>query len=553
MGSFGTFEYIDLQARNLQTVPIFLYRHAHSIIYLNLSKNPLTDLPSDFVQLCSSLRDLRLSMISMKRLWPSIRLYCRSLTRLDMSCNRMPELDHIDFKCLPELRALKVQNNRLTHLPESIKDLKYLNYVNISNNKFDVFPTVICNVQGLQDLDASFNTFQTLPDEISQLKNIKRAVFVGNQLASLPKTASELKSLRELDIRRNALTDISVVCNLPNLAVLLADYNHIGFLDVKIGPNADLFKAPNNPLTSFNLSTVNDSPANVTRLDLSNAKLAMISDDAFRYLPNLSHLSLDYNQFTTLPDAIGELKELEIFTCTNNLLTVVPDSIGQLLNLRQLTLHNNNLRSVPSTIWQCNRLEVLNASSNLIEDFPDPPINHDANSVPNLAAAATIMSQNYNSSKTSQGDDRKTSTSSAAPQLGTPGTPTTRPQLPLAKSLQKLLLADNRVSDEIFDPISLLTELRVLNLSFNSIDEIPPHRLGKNSGLQELYLSGNNLRNLPSEDLERLIALRILHVNSNKIQVLPAELGKIAKLHVLDVGSNVLKYNIANWGYDWNW
>ncbi|TIC14478.1 hypothetical protein E3Q14_00827 [Wallemia mellicola] len=55
------------------------------------------------------------------------------------------------------------------------------------------------------------------------------------------------------------------------------------------------------------------------------------------------------------------------------------------------------------------------------------------------------------------------------------------------------------------------------------------------------------------EDLERLIALRILHVNSNKIQVLPAELGKIAKLHVLDVGSNVLKYNIANWGYDWNW
>lgn len=567
IGSFGSFEYIDLQGRNLQTVPIFLYRHAHSMIYLNLSKNPLTDLPSDFIQLCTSLRELKLSMVSMKRLWPSVRLYCRLLTRLDMSCNRMPELDHIDFKCLPELHSLKVQNNRLTQLPESLAELKHLKYVNISNNKFDVFPQVVCKLKGLQDLDASFNTFQTLPEEISELKQIHRAVFVGNQLAVLPKSAAQLTSLRELDIRRNALTNISVVCDLPNLEVLLADFNHIGVLDVKIGPNANRFKAPNNPLTSFSLSTVNNNPAHITRLDLSNAKLAMISDDAFRYLPNLSHLSLDYNQFTKLPGAIGELSKLAILTCTNNLLSALPESISDLSNLRTLSLHNNNLKSIPTSIWQCKNLEVLNVSSNLLDEFPDPPFHHDSNSAPNAAAAAlatnAMSHQSSNpvlgmrggstSSAISSEADRKTSASSANPQLGVSSTPQNKPALPLASKLQKLLIADNRVNDEIFDPISLLTELRVLNLSFNEIDEIPPHRLGKNSGLQELYLSGNNLRNLPSEDLERLIALRILHVNSNKIQVLPAELGKIAKLHVLDVGSNVLKYNIANWGYDWNW
>ncbi|TIB37909.1 hypothetical protein E3P86_01988 [Wallemia ichthyophaga] len=568
VGSFGSFEYIDLQAKNLQTVPIFLYRHAHSIIYLNLSKNPLTDLPSDFIQLCTSLRELKLSMVSMKRLWPSVRLYCRSLTRLDMSCNRMPELDHIDFKCLPKLRSLKVQNNRLTQLPESLSELKHLKYLNISNNKFDVFPRVVCKLTGLDDLDASFNTFQTLPEEISELKEIHRAVFVGNQLAVLPKSAANLISLRELDIRRNALTDISVVCDLPNLEVLLADFNHIGVLDVTIGPNANRFKSPNNPLTSFSLSTADNNPAHITRLDLSNAKLAMISDDAFRYLPNLLHLSLDYNQFTTLPGAIGELSKLEILSCTNNLLSALPESISDLFNLRTLSLHNNNLKTISTAIWQCQNLEVLNVSSNLLDDFPDPPLHHDATSAPNLAAAAAAANAMSHQSSTSDlnsrggsassalttsESDRKTSASSAAPQIGTPGTPQSRPALPLVSKLQRLLIADNRLTDEVFDPISLMTELRVLNLSFNEIDEIPPHRLGKNSGLQELYLSGNNLRNLPSEDLERLIALRILHVNSNKIQVLPAELGKIAKLHVLDVGSNVLKYNIANWGYDWNW
>jgi adenylate cyclase len=42
-------------------------------------------------------------------------------------------------------------------------------------------------------------------------------------------------------------------------------------------------------------------------------------------------------------------------------------------------------------------------------------------------------------------------------------------------------------------------------------------------------------------------------VNGNKLQTLPAEIGKLRKLLVLDVGNNVLKYNISNWPYDWNW
>lgn len=82
---------------------------------------------------------------------------------------------------------------------------------------------------------------------------------------------------------------------------------------------------------------------------------------------------------------------------------------------------------------------------------------------------------------------------------------------------------------------------------------------------------------LPPDDLERLVNLRVMYLNGNKVsswtlrrglllpgdiisvcpprqlQTLPAELGKIKKLYALDVGSNTLKYNIANWPYDWNW
>jgi adenylate cyclase len=116
-----------------------------------------------------------------------------------------------------------------------------------------------------------------------------------------------------------------------------------------------------------------------------------------------------------------------------------------------------------------------------------------------------------------------------------------------------VMLGDNRLGDDCFDSISLLVELRCLNLSYNEIYEIPNGALSRLGQLTELYLSGNELTSLPADDLERLGTLKVLHLNCNKLQTLPAELGKIRRLHVLDVGSNSLKYNISNWPYDWNW
>jgi adenylate cyclase len=119
--------------------------------------------------------------------------------------------------------------------------------------------------------------------------------------------------------------------------------------------------------------------------------------------------------------------------------------------------------------------------------------------------------------------------------------------------MRHLYLADNRLEDEVFDELALLPELRVLNLSYNNLYELPPRRLARWTHLDELYLSGNNLRSLPAEDLDEIISLRVLHINCNKFQVLPAELAKVQKLAIMDVGSNSLKYNVSNWPYDWNW
>jgi adenylate cyclase len=109
------------------------------------------------------------------------------------------------------------------------------------------------------------------------------------------------------------------------------------------------------------------------------------------------------------------------------------------------------------------------------------------------------------------------------------------------------------LEDDVFHPLSLLKVLRVLNLSFNTIQKIPPFWIQSLSLLEELYLSGNKLITLPWEDLYRLTNLTVLFLNGNKLQKLPAELGKVNSLVVLDFGSNMLMYNVNNWEFDWNW
>jgi adenylate cyclase len=124
---------------------------------------------------------------------------------------------------------------------------------------------------------------------------------------------------------------------------------------------------------------------------------------------------------------------------------------------------------------------------------------------------------------------------------------------PLAYSLEKLYLGENQFTDDGILPLMILKELCVLNLSFNELQDIPPNFFRNMALLQELYLSGNKLTTIPTEDLHRLTRLSVLFLNGNRLQTLPQELGRVQSLEVLDVGSNLLKYNTNNLEFDWNW
>ncbi|TFY71632.1 hypothetical protein EVG20_g1385 [Dentipellis fragilis] len=547
---FNNWDEIDLTNKSLRTIPIALYRHAEAIRCLNLSRNPMVEIPLDFVQSCTGLQELRLSNMSIKKVPQSVR-HCTTLFGLDLSCNRIADLD-VGLDRIPDLTNLMVQNNRMETLPWYFPRLRSLRIVNISNNKFQVFPEVLCKMEGLTELDISFNMISELPDDIGQLCNLERLVIVGNRINRFPDGCSKLQNLRQLDCRRNNIEDLAVVAMLPRLEELRVNYNAVHALDLSAGPCVAKVDVSHNDITQLTLvpGPIGQIPLALTTLNISHAKLSSLDDLALAQLTSLEVLNLDYNNFRSIPESLGELSHLVSFSCSDNSLDGLPASIGRLQKLERLDVHNNNLGKVPVSLWNCGSLRRINMTSNLISEWPHPPApTPTPATTPTAAPSMTLAVPEITTSPPSAiVFERKVSTASTTSLVPSP-----RALPPLASSLWQLYLGENTLTDEALPVLTILRKLTVLNLSFNDIQEMPRSFFREMTCLEALYLSGNKLASLPTEDLHRLNKLDTLFLNGNRLQTLPQELAKVPSLTVLDVGSNVLKYNVNNWEFDWNW
>ena len=597
-GKLQKFSHVDLQGRSLVTIPITLYQKAAEIVSINLSRNLALDVPKDFIQSCNNLREVRYISNEAWQLPASLSL-ATGLRTLDISNNRLEQLEHAELDKLPNLVSIKMSNNKLRHLPEYFGQYKQLRSLNLSSNYLEAFPDFLCDLRFLVDLDISFNTIQSLP-KIGQLTRLEKLWATNNMLSGcFPEEFRNLANLKEVDIRFNGITNINIFAELPNIEQLMVGHNVITKFEGSFN-RIRIFHLDHNPMTRFDFKA---PVLSLTSLNVASCKISQLDDSIFERMRNVTKLNLDKNHFSTLSHQIGRLQRLEYLSIARNPLSSLTPNIGRLHLLHYFDIRECNLKKLPSEIWFCSSLDTLNVSSNVLESFPKPattlPVSQpetEANSVhesgentpvpvstpeneeigrledfkerrPSQASGGLLSVGSSPASSTRNGSivsvygpgGRKASVVSRS-QANASSTPVTRKDSNLqhrtntfANSLKHLYLADNRLSDDVFDEITMLLELRTLNLSYNELYDVPPRSIKRWQYLAELYLSGNELTSLPSDDLEEVSALKVLHLNGNKFQVLPAELGKVRKLTVLDVGSNSLKYNVSNWPYDWNW
>jgi hypothetical protein len=111
--------------------------------------------------------------------------------------------------------------------------------------------------------------------------------------------------------------------------------------------------------------------------ELKNLKVAFFSNNDFETIPSVlstcsslemvGFKSCKMNQFKaeSLPTGLRGL------ILTDNLLTELPRSIGSLQKLQKLMLTGNQLRTLPDTLLRCQKLELLRLSMNQFGQSPD--------------------------------------------------------------------------------------------------------------------------------------------------------------------------------------
>jgi hypothetical protein len=127
-------------------------------------------------------------------------------------------------------------------------------------------------------------------------------------------------------------------------------------------------------------------------LDLSGNALSVLPDD----LPRLKRLRILFcsnNQFTELPEVLGQCPQLEMvgfkanriervpaaalperlrwLILTDNAVAELPDAIGRCSRLQKLMLAGNRLQTLPHGLTQCTRLELLRIAANRLTALPD--------------------------------------------------------------------------------------------------------------------------------------------------------------------------------------
>ncbi|XWS13368.1 hypothetical protein CRYUN_Cryun36dG0031600 [Craigia yunnanensis] len=471
---------------------------------LSLDGNPISYLPTNFLEISSRLVSLSLVNCNLSGHFPTEILLLPKIQSIDISENYdlmglLPE-----FPLNNALRFLTISRTNFNgKVPESIGNLKFLTNLNLYGCNFSgQIPSSIANLTNLVELDLGFNNFSGLipPFHRSGVPNLSYLDLSENQLSgSIHSSLFTLPSLQTLDLWENQL--VGEIDEFPNATSSLIEY-----------------------------------------LGLSNNYLIGSIPKSILHLSRLEWLYIGYNNFDSLKlDMFFQLKNLRFLDLSNMSLLIGSDNKSlSFPQLEGLTLRSCNLIEFPELIKTQDKLDVLDLSNNQIHGF-----------VPNWLWKTTLswLYLSFNAIDFPKefpfGDANSSFPMLTYLSLQFCNISTFPEFLKSQKSLGYLDLSNNKISGAL--PICNLSKLWRFNASYNKLSRPIPICLGNISTLEDLDLQENNFSgNIP--DFAKATQLYTLQLNENRLEGnLPRSLANCRVLQVLNLGNNILYDTFPLW------
>lgn len=298
--------------------------------------------------------------------------------------------------------------------------------------------------------------------------------------------------------------------------------------------NSKFFEANNKKVGLKSLSHVCKEGRRSGGLNLSNRSLEAVpmiifseildDDEKFWEITPCTKLDLSFNQIRSLPNEITSLTELTSLKIRNNNLNLLPrDIFNSIQKLNHLDLSFNKLESLDDSIGNCFQLKELLLSNNRLVNIPISIARCNCMTVLDIQDNMLRQFPNIYHIQSITSINLSNNSITEIP----------IEFLSLASSLKSIELRKNRIS--IVPNMDKFVSLTYLDLTENTLTQFPV--LPRKGSLDRLYLGFNRLKQIDA--LSTIISISEVKLNNNIIDICPS-LEALLSLKMVDVSNNNL-------------
>ncbi|XP_063903902.1 leucine-rich repeat-containing protein 70-like isoform X1 [Zophobas morio] len=254
-------------------------------------------------------------------------------------------------------------------------------------NSTNICQRCSCNDAQIFELDCSNQSLTLMLANWPTQKPI-RATFTGNNFTKLEKLPPTESSVEIVLSKCNIQSLDPAVFNTATKTKLVdLSYNLLVSEEV----TSDKFRGP--------IKDSRSQPIGIEDLNLAYNQIHSLNKDVFEFLPNLTRLNLEGNDFRVLDAhtqlALANVPGLTSLNLANNELTdLIPDAIEKLTKLVELDLSKNDLDFVPYSLEEVGTsLEVLIVDDNPIFEMTEKTFSKLPNIVEISANNLTLLTR----------------------------------------------------------------------------------------------------------------------------------------------------------------